>query len=128
MNDYYKSCPCPKPVDRKKKKLCNGWKDKPNRYCHYHGTPYAERHEIFGGANRQTSIKYGFQVDVCPACHRELEANITDWAQEQNQKWAEVYQTAYMADLESTGITKEQALEIWMSMIGQNYLEECDPL
>lgn len=127
MNNYYKTCPLPKPQSSRKKKLCNGWKDKPKRYCHYHGTPYAERHEIFGGANRQTSIKYGFQVDVCPACHRELEANITTWAQEQNQKWAEVYQTAYMADLESTGITKDQALDMWMALIGQNYLKECEP-
>ena len=27
MNDYYKKCPLPKPQTRRKKKLCNGWKE-----------------------------------------------------------------------------------------------------
>ena len=33
MIDYYKTCAVAKPVDKKKKKLMNGYKDKPNRIC-----------------------------------------------------------------------------------------------
>ena len=47
LDDYYQSCafPKPKPAGKAKKKV-NGYKDKPNRYCHYCGKRYAERHEI----------------------------------------------------------------------------------
>lgn len=128
MKSYYENCAIPKPVNRKKKKLYNGYKDKHKRRCHYCGEVGADRHEIFGGnPNRQTSIKCGFQVDVCREHHMELEANITVWAQEQNQKWAEVYQTAYMADRQAEGETEEKALELWMKLIGRNYLKELIP-
>jgi len=50
---YYETCAVPKPKNNKKKKLYNGYKDKPIRFCAETGAPYAERHEIFGGANRQ---------------------------------------------------------------------------
>lgn len=32
-----------------------------------------ERHEIFGGANRGNSKKYGLWIPLCPSCHREGE-------------------------------------------------------
>lgn len=51
MANYYDSCLIPKPRSNKKKKACNGYKDKKNRYCYYCDTPYAERHEVYGGAN-----------------------------------------------------------------------------
>ena len=52
---YYATCAFPKPVTKKKKPACNGYKDKQNRICAYTGERGAERHELFGGANRQTS-------------------------------------------------------------------------
>ena len=91
-NDYYSTCAFPKPRDKKKKPLYNGWKDKPNRYCVFCNTPYAERHEVYGGANRQTSIIEGFQVDLCPECHREITENITDRAQKRNMALKKFFQ------------------------------------
>lgn len=74
-------------ASREKKKY-NGYKDKPERICFYTGRPYAERHEVFSGRpNRQISIEYGFQVDLCVEKHRELQDNITPWAKAENQKW-----------------------------------------
>ena len=69
MANYYDSCPIPKPRSAKKKRACNGYKDKKNRYCYYCGTPYAERHEVYGGSNRQKSILNKWQVDLCHSCH-----------------------------------------------------------
>ena len=83
MIDYYKTCAVAKPVDKKKKKLMNGYKDKPNRICVECGTGYAERHEIFGGANRQHSIEDKLQIDLCKECHdrwhRGTDAETIEW-------------------------------------------------
>lgn len=47
LEDYYQSCPFPKPAPAKKKTLLyNGYKDKLERRCYYTGRPGAERHEI----------------------------------------------------------------------------------
>ena len=44
--------------------------------CRYHGTPYAQTHEVYGGAGRrQLSIQYGLQVKLCDSCHREVTYN-----------------------------------------------------
>ena len=123
MIDYYKTCAFPKPQDKKKKKKVNGFKNKPRRRCYYCGTPYAERHEVYGGANRQISIDNGFQVDLCRDCHREMTENITPRAQERNLYWRQFYQRQYEGTLIATGITAEQAREIWLALIGRNYLD-----
>lgn len=65
LDEYYQTCPFPKPKTTKKKKKVNGWKNKKYRRCKYCGEGNAERHEVFFGANRQTSIDNKFQVDVC---------------------------------------------------------------
>lgn len=127
MTEYYKNCPIPKPTDKKKKKKVNGWKDKKNRICAYCGEPYAERHELFGGPNRQISVDYGFQVDVCRAHHRELQNNYTDWAKAENQALRSYFQKKYMNDLMKDGCTRGESLKAWMMLIGRNYVEECDP-
>lgn len=121
--DYYQSCPFPKPKPSKKpKKKQNGFKDKPQRTCWYTGEPNAERHEVFPGIYRQTSIDMGFQVDVCPRIHRELQANGTEWAKTENLKWRMFYQRQYEERLIETGITEEQARSCWMDLMGRNYL------
>lgn len=122
LNDYYKNCPIPKPVDKPRKKKVNGYKDKAERCCYYCGTPYAERHEVFGGPNRQISIDNGFQVDLCPAHHREIQDNITEWAQKQNRIWRKAYQTKYERTLIKRGLTEEQARESFIMLIGRSYL------
>lgn len=123
LDDYYQNCAYPKPPkSRKKALLYNGYKDKSKRRCWYTGRPGAERHEIWGGSWRQTSIEMGFQVDICPEIHAELQANGSSWAKIENLKWKMYYQKTYEQKLIDTGITPEQARECWMALIGKNYL------
>ena len=123
LDSYYQSCPFPKPKpDKKKKLLHNGYKEKPNRRCWYTGTPNAEKHEIWGGPWRQTSIEMGFQVDLCPEIHARLQANADEWAKAENLKWQMYYQQLYENKLISTGIEPHHARECWMALIGKNYL------
>ena len=111
----------------REKKTYNGWKYKRERTCFYTERPYAERHEVFGGINRQISIMYGFQVDLCPEKHRELQANITPWAKAENQRWRETYEQAYIDKLIGEGMSEDDALQDWMQLIGRNYIEELIP-
>lgn len=122
LEEYYRSCAYPKPKQSKPKKKQNGYKDKPNRICWYTGRPGAERHEIFGGPNRQTSIEHGFQVDVCPEIHARLHANADNWARTENLKWGMYYQYVYEQRLVQLGLDSEEARQCWMAMIGRNYL------
>ena len=123
LDEFYQICAFPKPKPTKKKPLLhNGYKDKPQRRCWYRNTPGAERHEIWGGPWRQTSIDMGFQVDVCPELHAELQANSTPWAKAENLKWKMYYQHIYEQKLIDSGITPEQARKCWMALIGRNYL------
>ena len=123
MNNYYDTCAFPKPRATKKKLLCNGYKDKPNRYCMYCGTAYAERHEVFpGSGNRQISIREGFQVDVCSAHHAELQNNITKWAQEENLRLRQMFQSEWENKLIDDGCSEDQARYAWIQMIGRSYL------
>ena len=119
---YYDTCAFPKPQDKKKKKKVNGYKGKADRVCAYAGRPFAERHEIFCGRNRQISIDNGFQIDVCPEIHAELQANITEWAQAENLRLRQKCQWEYENNLIATGVTPEQARELWLKLIGRSYL------
>lgn len=120
--NYYRDCAFPKPQDKKKKKKMNGYKDKANRICAYTGRPYAERHEIFCGRNRQISIDEGFQIDVCPEIHKELQENITEWAQAENLRLRQKCQSEYEGALIDTGIAPDEAREDWIRLIGRSYL------
>lgn len=123
LEEYYRSCPFPKPKTEKKKKQQNGWKEKPDRTCWYTGQTGAERHEIFGGPNRQTSIEHGFQVDVCPEIHARLHAKADDWARIENLKWSMYYQYTYEQKLiQEFKLDPEEARRCWMAMIGKNFL------
>lgn len=119
---YYDTCAFPKPQDKKKKKKVNGYKGKADRVCAYTGRPFAERHEIFCGRNRQISIDNGFQIDVCPEIHAELQANITEWAQAENLRLRQKCQWEYENNQIATGVTPEQARELWLKLIGRSYL------
>jgi hypothetical protein len=122
QKDYYAACAVPKPGTAEKHKKVNGYKDKPSRVCAYDGTPYAERHEVFGGANRQTSIDLGFQVDVSLARHAELHANYTGWARAENLRLKQHFQAKHETELIDGGMSAEEAREAWISLIGKNYL------
>lgn len=122
MNDYYQNCAFPKPKTIKKEKKVNGYKDKPNRVCWYCGERNAERHEVFNGPYRQTSIEMGFQVDVCQIHHRRLHESGRKFARIESQKWRMYFQKQYEDKLTETGISEEHARELWMTMMGKNYL------
>ena len=138
--EFYSKMPLPNPTARKKKKKKqNGYKDKPERHCFFTGRPYAERHELFGGANRQISIDHGFQVDVCWQIHKlfhgqvdweglkEIGWEMEDplrWAAEQQESLRKVCQMEYEArERLELGASTEEARERWMNLIGRNYLD-----
>lgn len=128
MSDYYSKCAFPKPGTAKKKKLYNGYKEKAERVCAYCGAYGAERHEVFGASNRQTSIEYGLQVDVCAAHHAELHANSTKWAIAENKRLRRVHQLKWMRKtMIQENIKGKEALDAWMLLIGRNYVEEFEP-
>lgn len=72
----------PKPIKKKSSKLA---KLERNRYsiitnnldicyvCKKHKRDNFD--EVFGGRNRQTSMKYGLVIPICFKCHRELTDN-----------------------------------------------------
>ncbi|MDD2218243.1 MAG: hypothetical protein PHW03_07670 [Eubacteriales bacterium] len=121
---FYEICAIPKPGSAKKKKKTNGYKDKHKRFCFYCKTPSAERHEVFGGSNRQISIDHRFQVDLCADCHREMQANITDQGKERNRYWRQHYQKLYEDRLMESGVPGKQARELWLLLIGRNYKDD----
>jgi hypothetical protein len=115
--------PVPKPEkDKPKRKKQNGYKGKPTRYCFYTGESGAERHEIYGGPNRQTSIDHGFQVDLCPEIHLSFHDPQTDLDFERIIFWKKHYQTIFEAEKIEAGKTPDQARAAWMRLIGKNYL------
>lgn len=83
-------------------------------HCLYCGKRQVHIHEIFNGANRKLSIKYGLCVSLCPAHHnmsndsvhlnREKELQLKKWGQE---KCMEYYK-----------MTKEEFIKIF----GKSYI------
>lgn len=124
MKDYYEYAIRSILRAQKEKPKVNGYKNKAERVCFYTGKTSAERHEVFGGtANRKISVKYGFQIDLCPEKHKELQDNITPWAKIENEKWRRAYERAYIAFLKKTkDLTFKQAYDEWMLLIGRNYV------
>lgn len=123
MNKYYKSCPFPKPESSRKKLLSNGYKGKMNRICAICGERGAERHELFGGANRQTSIREGFQIDLCRTHHIAFHTKDEEWMPVvlEYQRNA---QHMFELKLVDGGVSPENARAVWMHMIGRNYIWE----
>ena len=124
LKQYYKGCAIPKPQDKKKKKAVNGWKDKPNRYCIVCGAGYAERHEIFGGSNRQYSIDDGLQIDLCMEHHRWWHESTDEEAMEWRKQWRRKAQRCYEKRLIDAGAKPVQARKIFMKRYGVNLLTE----
>lgn len=122
MNEFYKNCAVPKPQDKKKTKLFNGYKDKKNRVCMVRGTAYAERHEIFGGSNRQKSIKYGLQVDLSHEEHERVTNPRTPedlaFVQELKEYGQKKFEDMM---IENEGMTPLEARRTFMFEFGKNY-------
>lgn len=122
------TAPFQNPRSLKRKKEYNGYKNKASRVCAYTGTSHAERHELFGGPNRQVSIREGLQIDLSPEKHRELQDNITEWAQAENKRLKAEAQKRWMDEyIENESVSEETALRAWMLMIGRNYREDVMP-
>lgn len=125
---YYDDCAFPKPKTPKKKKEYNGYKNKRGRVCAYTGERGAERHELFGGPNRQVSIREGLQIDLSHEKHRELQDNITPWAQAENKRLRAEAQTRWMNEyMKTESVSEDAALRAWMLLIGRNYREDVIP-
>lgn len=116
--------PVPKPGNKKKKKKTNGWKNKAERMCYYCGTYGAERHEVYGGANRQNSINLGFQVDLCTKCHAAWHDQEEPLWIQRKKEWQEHFQKLYEGKLIESEVSREQARFLWMTIIGKNYTDE----
>lgn len=114
----------PKPNGGKKRKKTNGWKNKSKRYCFYCGTPGAERHEVYGGPNRQISIDLGFQVDLCRNCHAAWHEQKEDLWIERKATWQMETQRRYEEILIRDGMSAEATRRHWMGLIGKNYVDE----
>ena len=110
-----------------RKKLYNGYKTKHQRVCRYCGAHYAERHEVFGGSNRQISIANHFQVDVCREHHRMLQDNIEDWAKRENLRLRQYFERKWLDERIEEGMTEAEAVGGWMHLIGKNYLDDIMP-
>lgn len=118
------SRPVPKPKPTKKKRIYNGYKNKAERECYYCGTRSAERHEIFQGPNRQISIRMGFQVDLCPNCHRAWHEQKEELWIRRKAWWQAETQRKYEEKLIRNGMSPEAARRHWMGIIGKNYRDE----
>lgn len=65
-----------------------------------------DKHEIFGGRNRQISIKMGLVIPFCRICHN---------SQEKQKKWKAIGQKKYMKHYNKN-------IEEFISIFGKNYL------
>lgn len=78
------------------------------KVCFECGRPKKHIHEIYKGANRQASIKYGFCIPICEECHSRTEIDI-DFL----RKFQILCQKEY---------EKMHSKEEFMRIIGRSYL------
>lgn len=77
-------------------------------HCYICGQAKWDLHEIFGGRNRQTSMKYGLVIPVCRECHEMIPKNKT-----LTQKLHKVGRKAF---------EKHYKTENFMQIFGKSYL------
>lgn len=80
-----------------------------------------ETHEVYGGINRQTSIRMKYQVKLCAECHRKVTNNHSEVAWFQSM-WRKHFQLKQLKQWMLDGMTPDQADKQWLSLIGRNYL------
>lgn len=59
-------------------------------------------HEIFGGRNRSSSIKYGLVLPLCSNCHRRIHNNpelIEEWHKKGQMKFIQIYPNLNFIDV-----------------------------
>ena len=73
-------------------------------------------------------MREGLQIDLSAEKHRELQDNVTDWAQSENKRLKAEAQTRWMNEyMETEGASEAAALRAWMLLIGRNYREDVIP-
>ena len=79
-------------------------------------------HEVFfGSANRQISIKHGFQEWLC-GTHHNLSNDGVHFNRELDLKFKRKHQLLYELDLMSEGYSQEEARKKFTKLIGKNEL------
>lgn len=77
-------------------------------HCYICKAKKQDLHEIFGGRNRQASMRYGLVIPLCRKCHSLIENNET-----LKQKWHKVAQKEF---------EKHYKSENFMQIFRKNYL------
>ncbi len=79
-------------------------------HCYICKAKRQDLHEIFGGRNRQASMRYGLVIPLCRKCHSLIENNET-----LKQKWHKVAQKEF---------EKHYKSENFMQIFGKSYLRK----
>lgn len=77
-------------------------------HCYICKAKKQDLHEIFGGKNRQTSMRYGLVIPLCRKCHNLIENDET-----LKEKWHKVAQKEFKKHYKS---------ENFVQIFGKNYL------
>lgn len=75
--------------------------------CYFCGGQAQSIHELIGGINRKTSMKWGLCVGACLKCHRKLEDN-----ENIKQKYQKIGQDIFV---------KKYGFDLFMKEFGRNY-------
>ena len=85
------------------------------RVCAICDTPQnLHSHHVFGGANRKVSEKYGMKEDLCAKHH-----NMSDYSVHFNKDLDLMFKKKWQ-----TWFEDKYGHELFMQLIGRNYLEE----
>jgi len=103
----------PKPETKKRRAKSNP-RPTGQDWCVICGKPYAELHEVFGGKNRQASIKYNMQIRLCGYHHRYGEHAI-----HKDKEFRQQVQARYQQKFE-----KIYGHEKFMQVFGRNYIRD----
>ena len=85
-------------------------------HCIICGKAPVNKHEIFGGRNRQTSIKWGLVIPLCVSEHHKGNIEGIHKDKELDRFWKRKGQLAYMKHY-------NKSVEEFISVFGQNYLD-----
>ena len=123
--DYYSTCAIPKPVDKKKTKKVNGYKDKPNRMCCICGRLAAERNEVFEGTGRrQNCVDEELFIDLCMVHHGAWHNPPTPEFEILKQAVRETKQKEWEEKYISSGHSPKEAREAFRTLFNKNYLDD----
>ena len=80
-----------------------------------------EKHNIFGGANRKLSEKYGLTVHLCHACHNEPPDG-AHFSKDTKEWLHRIGQQAFEVNAYKKGADWDEARAEFVRIFGKNYL------